>query len=77
MDVSKPESKIPWLHMVVIGFVYALTIFGLCAWVNATFINLFYVAYTMLVSALLVFGAWAALGSAQVWIRVPVFTLLG
>ena len=73
--MNRPESRVAWLHVVGVAFVYGVLIFiGSAFW---TYVDATYFVCVLTVSGLLIFGMWAALGSGVTSERVPVFSLLG
>lgn len=76
--MKKPESQIAWLHVVGVALVYAALIFiSICVSFNATFLSGFYIAYALLISSLVIFGFWAALGSGAATDRFSQGMILG
>lgn len=75
--MKKSEQLFAWTHIVFIAIVYAILIFVTCIFNTFTNFWSFYIAWTIIVPALFLFGFWAALGSGMTWLRVTVMSLLG
>lgn len=75
--MKKSEQPFAWIFIVVVAIVYAMLVFVACSLNSATNFWSFYVAWTITVPALLLFGCWAALGSGVAWLRVTAISLLG